>query len=174
MYDLFLFNTFHRQQTTMASYILGGQQVWLKRQARRNSRLAYLPLNLLAKWLNVDALRPVPNLGGKQSIKTETRRLKALSKAGIRVPVILAEHPSGLLLADAGTSGKAAVTLLEVLTEVTDPLLVDHYLHITFQALNNVHRRNSYLSEAFARNILIAQDEPVLSTLRQTHESTTL
>jgi tRNA A-37 threonylcarbamoyl transferase component Bud32 len=161
MYDLFLFDTLPRQQATMASYILDGQQVWLKRQAKRNSRLAYLPLKLLAKWLKVEALQPVPNLGGKQSIITESRRLKALSQSGVRVPVILAESPNGLLLADAGTPDKAAATLLEMLTEAGDPKQIDHYLHITFQALNSLHRRDCYLSEAFARNILIAQEEPV-------------
>ncbi|TVP50145.1 MAG: hypothetical protein EA345_05435 [Halomonas sp.] len=161
MYDTFLFDTLHRQQASMAPHVFNGQKVWLKRQAKRNTRIAYLPLKLLAKWLKVDALRPVPNLGGAQSIITESSRIKSLSQAGVRVPVILAESPDALLLADAGTSNQAAVTLLEKLTEANDPHTVDHYLNVSFQALNSVHKRNCYLSEAFARNILIAEGEPV-------------
>lgn len=95
MYELFLLDTLPLQQTNIASYALDGRKVWLKKAAKRNSRLTYLPLTLLARWLRVDALKPVPNLGGEQSIAQEAARIKVLSSAGVAVPTILAEAPEG-------------------------------------------------------------------------------
>ncbi|MGP9798879.1 hypothetical protein ACT3UJ_16170 [Halomonas sp. 86] len=161
MYDLFLLDSFPQQQASMASHTLNGQKVWLKRAAKRNSQLAYAPLKLLAAWFNIEALKPVPNLGGEQSIFTEAQRIRALSEAGISVPVILAENPQALLLADAGSPEQPAETLLEKLKKASSVEEVDKALSQSIQALNAVHERNCYLSEAFARNILITHDQTV-------------
>lgn len=40
MYDLFLLDSLPRQQATMAPHMLNGDKLWLKRAAKRNSRLA--------------------------------------------------------------------------------------------------------------------------------------
>ena len=40
MYDMFLFDTLPQQQSNMASYELAGRKGWLKKAAKRNSRLA--------------------------------------------------------------------------------------------------------------------------------------
>lgn len=115
MYDLFLLDSLPQQQASMAPHTLNGEKVWLKRAAKRNSKLAYAPLKLLAAWCNIDVLKPVPNLGGEQSILVESARIRTLRNAGIAVPTILAEHPSALLLADAGSSDQPAITLLDKL-----------------------------------------------------------
>lgn len=161
MYEFFLLDTLPQQQTNIASYTLDGRKVWLKKAAKRNSRLTYLPLTLLAKWLRVDALKPVHNLGGKQSIAQEAARIKALSSAGVAVPTILAEAPEALLLADAGSEGQPSQTLLDKLLTAQQVEEIDHYLMLGMQALNDVHARQCYLSEAFARNILVNQEEVV-------------
>lgn len=161
MYDLFLLDTLPRQQATMEPHTLNGEKVWLKRAAKRNSRLAYAPLKLLAAWLKLDALKPVLNTGGEQSILTEARRIQTLHSAGISVPTILAKTPQALLLADAGTPNEPAVTLLDKLKSSDNPDQIDQTLARSIQALNNVHNRDCYLSEAFARNILITDEKTV-------------
>ncbi|WP_249976392.1 hypothetical protein [Vreelandella olivaria] len=158
MYDLFLFDTLPQQQANMASYNVDGQKVWLKKAAKRNSRLAYLPLSLLARLLRIEALKPVPNLGGEQSVIQEAARIKSLSQAGIAVPTILAESPQALLLADAGSEGEPSQTLLDKLITTQNADEIDHYLVLSTQALNDVHARECYLSEAFARNILVNKE----------------
>lgn len=158
MYDTFLFDTLHRQQATIEPHIFNGQKVWLKKAAKRNSRITYLPLTLLARWLDIDALKPVPNLGGKQSIAQEAARIKALSKAGIAVPRLLAQLPEGLLLANIGKEGESSQTLLDKLIAAQSAEEIDFYLTMSTQALNDVHARQCYLSEAFARNILVNKD----------------
>ncbi|WP_434983802.1 hypothetical protein [Vreelandella zhaodongensis] len=161
MYDFFLFETSSHQQASIASYTLDGKKVWLKKASKRNSRLAYLPLSFLAKWLRVEALKPVPNIGGQQSITNESARIKALSKAGIAVPTILAESPDAILLADVGSEESPSQTLLDKLLAAQQVEEVDHYLTMGIQALNDVHARQCYLSEAFARNILVTQESIV-------------
>ncbi|MCS2607738.1 hypothetical protein [Halomonas dongshanensis] len=161
MYDLFLLDTYSKQQDTMAPHVVEGRKVWLKRAAKRNSRLSYLPLSVLAKWLKVDAFKPVPNLGGEKSILTEASRIQTLAQAGIAVPTILAQQPQALLLADAGDNGQPAVTFLEKLERSQTPDEVDATLAQGITALNRVHAQGCYLSEAFARNILMAGEQTV-------------
>lgn len=158
MYDLFLLDTLPQQQANIAPYTLNTQRVWLKKATKRNSRLAYLPLTLLAKWLSIEALKPVPNLGGEQSVALEAARIKSLSNAGIVVPTILAESPQALLLADVGDKEEPSQTLLDKLLAAKSVNEIDHYLQMSTQALNDVHAKQCYLSEAFARNILINKD----------------
>ncbi len=158
MYDLFLLDTLPQQQANIASYTLNRQRVWLKKATKRNSRLASLPLTLLAKWLSIEALKPVPNLGGKQSVALEAARIKSLTKAGVAVPTILAESPQALLLADAGGSEEPSLTLLDKLLAAESVNEINHYLQMSTQALNDVHAKQCYLSEAFARNILVNKE----------------
>ncbi|MFG6668122.1 hypothetical protein ACGK9R_13600 [Halomonas sp. HNIBRBA4712] len=161
MYQEFLETTYPNQQATIAAYTLAGEQVWLKRAAKRNSRLAYAPLTWLATLMRVEALRPVPNLGGEQSIRTEAARLRALADAGIRVPPLLATHPQALLLADAGAPGAPAPTLLEELKRAPSEQEIDALLALATDALIDVHRKGAYLSEAFGRNVLVTQGRVV-------------
>lgn len=81
----------------MAPHMLNGDKLWLKRAAKRNSRWAYAPLKLLAAWLKLDTLKPVPNIGGEESILIEANRIETLQKAGVAVPTILAKTPQALL-----------------------------------------------------------------------------
>ncbi|MCB8890638.1 RIO1 family regulatory kinase/ATPase [Vreelandella malpeensis] len=161
MYQAFLEQNYPSQEPTIARYTLGAETVWLKRAAKRNSRLAYAPLTLLAKWLNIEVLKPVPNLGGHQSIATEIARLHSLKAAGIEVPRLLATHSQALLLEDAGTPEAPARTLLDRLKRADSEADVDHVLTRSIDALIEVHRRECYLSEGFARNILMSDDRVV-------------
>ncbi|EHJ94245.1 hypothetical protein [Vreelandella boliviensis] len=156
MYDTFLFDTLHHQQATMAPHFFNGQKVWLKKAGKRNSRFSYLPLTLLARWLGIDALKPVPNLGGPLSIAKEAARIKTLFLAGVPVPTILAESPEALLIADATISeGQPFQTLQEKLVAAQRTEEINYYLEMSIHALNDVHARQCYLSEAFTRNILV-------------------
>ena len=50
----------------------------------------------------LEALRPVPNPGGRAAIHTEARRLAALHARGLRVPAVLAVQDDALLLRHLG------------------------------------------------------------------------
>ncbi|WP_447927540.1 MULTISPECIES: RIO1 family regulatory kinase/ATPase domain-containing protein [unclassified Vreelandella] len=161
MYETFLKQTYPDQQASMAAHTIDGEKVWLKRAAKRNSRLAYAPLKLLAGLTRIEALKPVPNLGGEQSIQTEVARLQALDAAGFNVPTVLAADDNALLLADAGTPQAPATTLLDALKRASTQAEVDSLLTLGLDSLVDLHRHDAYLSEAFARNILITEGKVV-------------
>lgn len=161
-YQAFLAKAYPQQRKSMVLHtMLDGEKVWLKRAAKRHSRLAYVPLDLLARLFKVDTLKPVPNLGGEYSILTEVARIKALNEAGIHVPRLLAFQPEAMLLADAGTTITPATTLQNSLKSTNSHHKIDHLLQLSIEALIEVHHRNNYLSEAFIRNILIVGDKTV-------------
>ncbi|MFI0473078.1 hypothetical protein ACGLWX_10240 [Halomonas sp. HMF6819] len=162
MYDEFLKQAYPNQHSSMAYHQLGEERVWLKRAVKRNGRFTYTPLNLFALVLKVQALKPVPNPGGEKSIQTEVARLEALDAAGIAVPRLLACNSQALLLADAGTPEAPASTLLHCLKRAESPEEVDRLLQLGIEALNDVHRRGFYLSEAFTRNILVVNGRQIV------------
>ncbi|MGO1870104.1 MULTISPECIES: hypothetical protein [Halomonas] len=51
--------------------------------------------------------------------------------------------------------------MLEKIKSTNDAAQIDKILALSIEALNSVHRRDCYLSEAFARNILITDDKAV-------------
>lgn len=64
------------QQCNMASYLFNGKKVWIKKSSKRHSIWLYRPLGWVMRLLGIQALMPVPNLGGNQAISTEIRCLK--------------------------------------------------------------------------------------------------
>jgi len=159
-YAGFLRLTLPQQARGVASHRLGDERVWLKRAGPRHSRLRYRLLALLARSFRLDVLTPVPNLGGEAAIATEAQRLRALADAGVRVPQVLAQQADGLLISDLGRSGRAAVVLNERLDQAaaTGPAALLAVWREGLDAIAAVHARGSYLSQAFARNLVHCPD----------------
>lgn len=145
------------QTDTMARHVLPpppggaatGPVVWLRKAGPRHAAWRYALLGAVARWLGLDVMRPVPNLGGPKSIATEAQRLRALTAAGVRVPALLAQQDDALLLGNLGTH-----TLLYAIDRDAERGDITHWLH-GLHAIADVHQRGTYLSQAFARNMTV-------------------
>jgi tRNA A-37 threonylcarbamoyl transferase component Bud32 len=114
---------------------------WRFRMLKALSRLTRNPL-----------LLPVPSPGGKQAQQMEIDRLTQLRQAGIRVPEVLWTGEDYL-----------------VLRRIPGESLQHHFEQDSRQALKafqsglqgllDVHSRQQYLSQGFARNILVSEGE---------------
>lgn len=152
-YAAFLRQQLAQQSAGIASYQLGGEQVWLKKAAPRRGRWRQRLLGALAWALRLPVLRPLPPLGGSAAIATEARRLRDLAARGLRVPAVLAVQPGGLLLRHLGRSGQPTPTLARALQEAV-PAGAQAVLglwHQGLQALSYVHTTGTSLGQACAR-----------------------
>ncbi|PSJ79519.1 hypothetical protein C7N83_11690, partial [Neisseria iguanae] len=134
----------------MARHILaGGKVVWIRRAGPHNPAWRYWLMGMLAKLLHAKVLTPVPNLGGPAAIAIETARLNELSAAGIYVPKLLARQANALMISNIPGSN-----LLERIKQEA----IRHDLsswHAGLLAISHVHAKRQFLSQAFARNMVI-------------------
>jgi hypothetical protein len=170
-YAAFLAATLPDQTHTVAVHSLGAERVWIKRAGPRHGPWRYRLLALAVGALRLDALAPVPNCGGTAAIAIEARRLRELEQAGLRVPAVLAQQDDGLLISDLGANrsdghgakarpdGPAAVALHDALEHsAADPAALLALWRRGLEALAAVHARGLYLSQAFARNLVLCPD----------------
>lgn len=151
------------QARSIASYLPSGEQLWLKKAGPRNPASRYRAMGALAALLRLPLLTPVPNRGGHQAIATEARRLRELAAIGIRVPVLLAVQPDALLLRHLGVPGQPTPSLANEMRDAV-PAGAGAVLTLWQQglaAIGEVHARSSYLSQAFARNLVRCADGQV-------------
>lgn len=148
-----------RQAHGIARHTLAdGRVVWVRKAGPRHGPWRYWLLGLVSGWLRLDVLAPVPNRGGEAAIATEARRLQALEAAGLTVPRLLAVRTDGLMLSDLSGGSIAPRSLGDALDEArsgTDALAV---WRPGLDAIAAVHARGMYLSQAFARNLLVLPD----------------
>ena len=154
----FLDSSFDQQDQSIQSYELEGSKVWLKKASTRHSIWIYTPLKWLAKLLHVQALTPVPNYGGKKAIQCEYQRLTALKKLGIKTPQVLAVSHEGILIEDAGSSEHEVVQLDHALARAISSKQRIQLYTDAILAIQSIHAKGSYLSEAFVHNILVDED----------------
>ena len=151
----FLEKNHSSQQASVKSYIYNDQKVWLKKASKRHSTWIYLPLQWASKLLGLEMLAPVPNHGGIEAVQCEMRRIQALRDLGIQAPNIVATREDAFLMLDAATEGSKVVELESALKKEKDSARkIELYRH-AISALRDIHNKNAYLSEAFARNILV-------------------
>ncbi len=164
---VFLRTTLPTQQAGIARHVFDGRTVWLKKAGPRNPRWRYWLLGALAGASQLDVLKPVMNLGGEAAIGHEARRLHELAALGVRVPRVLAEQPDGLLLSDLGdhriTGDAAAPPVDTMLSEIAAAARLGQAdalatWKLGLDAIADVHARGSYLSQAFARNLVHCPD----------------
>ncbi|RZL60859.1 MAG: hypothetical protein EOP81_19195 [Variovorax sp.] len=159
-YADFLRLTLPRQRKSVESHRLGSERVWLKKAGPRHGKLRYHLLAAIAGLLRLDVLKPVPNPGGEAAIAIEARRLRELGATGLRVPAVLAQQPEGLLIADLGDSGRPTAMLQDRLDQAfgTGPSALLAVWREGLDAIAAVHARGTYLSQAFARNLMVCPD----------------
>lgn len=123
-------------------------KVVVKGQRPARHPVRYQLLNLLARLVGVPYLKAAPMLGGAAAQQTELARLRALHAAGAPVPRVLHEAPDHFVmqwlgeqhLGDLLQSGDRQAALLW--REGGD-------------ALVRIHAQGQYLSQGFARNIIV-------------------
>jgi len=156
----FLRDQLGSQSSNVASYMVGDEQVWLKKAGPRHGMGRYRVLGALAGLTRLDVLRPVPNLGGSEAIATEARRLRDLKARGLRVPTVLAELPGGLLLRHLGRPGEPTPSFDGEMQAAMarGPAAVLALWMQGLLALDHVHATGTCLSQAFARNLVRCPD----------------
>lgn len=144
------------QSRKVESHELDGQRVWLKLAGPANPFRLFRVLAAIMTWLGLGALRPVDGRGGAEAIAIEARRLRELNALGLPVPRLLASTPYSLLLSDLGDSANS-LNLHQALATAT---VAERLILIAraFAALDHVHQQGAYLSQAFARNLIVAPD----------------
>lgn len=152
----FLNNSIQLQNSNIQSYHIGEMKVWLKKASARHSTWIYIPLRWLAQFFQLKVLTPIPNYGGHKAIQCEVQRIQSLQALGISTPTLLASSEYGLLIEDAAANGKQVLQLDQALAQLHEqPEQQIKLFHAAIDAISSIHSKNSYLSEAFARNILV-------------------
>ena len=166
-YAAFLRDTLATQPHNLAAYVLtrsdGSQppeQVWLKKAGPRLGAWRATLLGAVARLVRLEALRPVPNPGGRAAIHTEARRLAALHARGLRVPTVLAVQDDALLLRHLGEPGAPTKSLADELYDAArdQPAQVLPLWQQGLEAVGLVHDAGACLSQAFARNLVRCPD----------------
>ena len=166
-YAAFLRDTLATQPHNLAAYVLtrsdGSQppeQVWLKKAGPHLGAWRATLLGAVARLVRLEALRPVPNPGGRAAIHTEARRLAALHARGLRVPAVLAVQDDALLLRHLGEPGAPTKSLADELYDAArdQPAQVLPLWQQGLHAVGLVHDAGACLSQAFARNLVRCPD----------------
>lgn len=151
----FLLECLKEQSVGIRSYTVSGQKVWIKKAMSRHGAWKYWPVSLLAWLTGASAVKPVPNRGGIQAVQTEVRRLESLRQAGVRVPELLAKTEQGFMLADMSSREREAKPLVKMMKHSKSAEDCLFWMEKGAEALVSVHEKGCWLSEAFARNILV-------------------
>lgn len=116
--------------------------------------MRFFLLNTLARITRNPMLQPVPVPGGQVSQQTEVARLQQLAHAGVAVPSVLYAGPRYLIMQRIeghdlihGMRNDAASALKAFVMGLC--------------ALHDLHHKGQYLSQAFARNMLLHKDHIV-------------
>jgi hypothetical protein len=133
------------------SIVIAGREAWLKAYEAGDSRKLTLGLlDAIVRKLEIDALRPPPHPGGEEAKAIEARRLAELEALGIRVPRVLGEGESTLLLSDIGTTLAARLRAAD-----GDAATIDALTRQVIAAISDAHARGAYFGQMVPRNITI-------------------
>lgn len=105
----------------------------------------------LSHWTRNPLLQPVPAYGGVLAQNIEVQRLAKLAAAGLPVPAMLHQGPDFLAL-----EYLQGQSLQHHLTLAPEEALA--MFEKGLQAIQQVHLKGQYLSQAFARNIMVVQE----------------
>lgn len=124
-------------------------RVIVKGQRPLRGPWAHRMLNLFARLAGVPYLKAVPVHGGARAQAIEIARLQALHAAGLQVPQVLHVAPDYFVMTHLG-SNDLARALREQGREAYGLWLA------AMEHLLLVHARGQYLSQCFARNIIVS------------------
>jgi len=153
----FLQEHLQQQARKVVPYQLHGRRVWVKAAGPSTPWLLFRLLTMIIRWLGLAPLRPINNRGGADAIAIESARLRTLGALGLPVPRLLASQTDGILIEDLGQTS-ASVNLHQALATSQDTASRVSLLQQALDALAQVHVRDSYLSQAFARNMIFMPD----------------
>ena len=123
-------------------------RVLVKGQRAERHPALYTLLNALARLSGAPFLGAVPMHGGARAQQVEVTRLRALHDAGAQVPQVLHVAPDHFVMQWLG--GEHLGTLLQA----NDPHAVRLWREAG-DALVRVHAHGQYLSQGFARNLIV-------------------
>lgn len=153
-YSRYLAELSAQQTCNIASYTLQNQEtIWIRKASRHNAAWRYALLGMITRPLKLGALQPVPSLGGEHAIDVEATRLRTLYDAGIAVPQVLAQQTDALMM-----SSLSGVPLHQQIEHEAAQGCLNAW-ETGLLALAEVHHRQQFLSQAFARNIMIDKDK---------------
>ena len=155
IFSNFLEDNAFSQAASVQAYRYNQEKVWLKKASKRHPTWIYLPMRWFSKLFGLQMLAPVPNYGGEEAIACEISRIQSLRKLGVAVPEILAYRSDAFLLRDAAKSGGSVTQLESALKKQKDSAEKLELYAKAIQSIDDIHQKKAYLSEAFARNILI-------------------
>ncbi len=135
------------QRTTVLS--LGPKLVVVKRERRGRPALVYRLLDLIAWLAGQPWLRGVPIPGGPHGQADELRRMDELARAGVAVPEVL--HVAAGYFVMAYAQGTDLASVLQ-----RDAGAMRGRWKLGLEFLRDVHARGQYLSQAFARNMILS------------------
>ena len=128
--------------------------VVVKRQRTDRMALGYRILDLVA-WLSHQPwLRGVRISAGKQGQADELARLRALEQAGVAVPQVL--HVDSDFFVMGYAQGTDLASMLP-----REPDLMRHRWGLGLAFLRDAHAHGQYLSQAFARNMILTDQSVV-------------
>ena len=135
---------------------IDGRQAWLKAYEDDSRRLSLAALRRLALALDMPALLPPPRYTGADAQQVEARRLQELRELQVRVPKVLGEGESALLLSHLGD------TLAARLRDAGDDTgRIDTLAAETVDAIAAAHRRGAYFGQPLPRNIIHSRSRGV-------------
>ncbi len=122
---------------------------WRKQYADQGRRKRMAVLRWIARRLGANALlAPIP-LTPIDACATELAMITRLKGLGVLVPEVLEAGETHLVLSDVGVLFSAEFSKRKSLEQRSE------LLQQGFEALNDLHRRGGYLSQAFARNLTV-------------------
>lgn len=137
-----------RRERTMVLTLDREHRVVLKAQRPTRQALGYQLLNLFAWMTGQACLRAAPVRGGAQAQSLELARLRALAAAGVPVPRLLYEGADYFVMSHA--EGPDLASHLP-----RDPSQLRERWNLGLNFLRKVHACGQYLSQAFARNMIV-------------------
>ena len=108
----------------------------------------------LARLLSVSLLYPAGMMTEDSLIEMERKRLLQMHELGIRVPRIIDDGDKYLVLSDLGYQLHQRMEVAPSAERVTLFLSA-------LEAIHQVHLKSGYLSQAFARNIVVDENEVI-------------
>lgn len=131
------------------SIVVAGRGAWLKAYSGGDSRKLGLGiLDAIARGLDIEALRPPPHPGGGEAKEIEARRLAELGAQGVRVPDVLGEGETTLLLSDLGDTFAGRLR-----AAAGDSARIDALTAAVVDAIAAAHARGAYFGQPLPRNI---------------------
>lgn len=138
----------------ISTFIFEGKTYIIKKQRHGRSKIGYAILTALTKLLFMPALQGIHVLGGKITQDTEIRRLKTLSKANVLVPQVIYENELYFVMSYMGDKN------FDFILKSAETHSLAHWEHI-LKAMVNVHKKGTYLSQAFSRNMILHESQEV-------------